>query len=196
MDVDICEGTGKSTLSRHLSQVLKIPYIPLDEIFWSPNWSSPSNEEFQSRITHVLEEHRSKNTGWVIDGNYSRRMGGLVAGERTDCIWLDPPLLLYLPRLILRTFYRLIGTEPNCAPGCEENWRDVLSPNDKSIIWWCVTHHGYCREWGESVIVEQGRVEDGGIVRRIGGWGGELRWWVGEVERLAGEKYDAGDDSI
>ncbi|KAK6518857.1 hypothetical protein TWF281_003548 [Arthrobotrys megalospora] len=176
-------GSGKSTLSRHISKVLNLPYIPLDEVFWNPNWNAPSNEEFQSRVAEVLEKHRE--TGWVIDGNYSRRMGEVVKHERTDCIWLDPPLILYLPRIIFRTFRRLVGLEPNCAPGCYESLRDVLRLSDKSIIWWCVTHHDYCRKFGEKLVAEQGAVEDGGKVRRIGGWGGELKRWIADVERMA-----------
>ncbi|KAF3159499.1 hypothetical protein TWF751_000755 [Orbilia oligospora] len=175
-------GTGKSTLSRHLAKTLNLPYIPLDEVFWNPNWSAPSNEEFQSRIDILLDQHR--DTGWVIDGNYSRRMGARVRDEKTDCIWLDPPLILYLPRLIFRTFLRLFGLTPNCAPGCEESWSGVFSLNDKSIIWWCVTHHGYCRELGEKFIAEEGAVEDGGKIRRITGFGGDLKRWIGEVEGM------------
>ncbi|KAK6347681.1 hypothetical protein TWF718_005520 [Orbilia javanica] len=171
-----------STLSRQLSKILNIPYVPLDEVFWEPNWSAPSNEEFQSRIDVLLGKYR--DTGWIIDGNYSRRMGEAVKNERTDCIWLDPPLLLYLPRLIYRTFLRLLGIEPNCAPGCNESWRGVFSLNDKSIIWWCITHHGYCREWGRKLIEEEGDVVHGGKVRRITGLGGELKRWVGDVEGM------------
>ncbi|KAK6499585.1 hypothetical protein TWF481_009949 [Arthrobotrys musiformis] len=175
------EGT-QSTLSRNLSKILNIPYVPLDEVFWRPSWSAPSNDEFQSRIDILLDRYES--TGWVIDGNYSRRMGSRVADSRTDCIWLDPPLLLYLPRLIFRTFLRLVGLEPNCAPGCQERWSAVFSLNDKSIIWWCIAHHGYCREYGEKMLAKYGSVDDGGKVRRITGLGGELNKWIGDVEKI------------
>lgn len=84
-------GTGKSTLSRQLSKLLNIPYVPLDEVFWNPNWSAPSNEEFQSRVDVLLDQHR--DTGWVIDGNYSRRMGAAVKDERTDCICTYSPII-------------------------------------------------------------------------------------------------------
>ncbi|KAK6524297.1 hypothetical protein TWF694_005950 [Orbilia ellipsospora] len=176
-------GSGKSTISRQLSTILKTPYIPLDEVFWNPDWVQCSEDEFQTRINLLLEQHRE--TGWIIDGNYSRRMGPAVKNERTDCVWLDPPLLLYLPRLIFRTFLRLIRMEPACAPGCDESIFNVLKPNDDSIIWWCITHHGYCREFGAKLLEEDGGVENGGKVRRIGGWGSELRRWIGEVERMA-----------
>ncbi|KAF3936662.1 hypothetical protein ABW19_dt0208311 [Dactylella cylindrospora] len=115
-------------------------------------------------------------------------MGSFVAERRTDCIWLDPPLLLYLPRLILRCFLRVLRLEPQCAPGCNESLIAMLQFNDQSIVYWCVTHHGYCREYGEKLLKEDGAVENGGKVRRICGWGGELRRWVGEVEDMVKEQ--------
>lgn len=33
---------------------------------------------------------------------------------------LDPPLLLYFPPLVIRTFLRLFRLRPPCAPGFEE----------------------------------------------------------------------------
>ncbi|EPS35702.1 hypothetical protein H072_10860 [Dactylellina haptotyla CBS 200.50] len=186
-------GDGKGVYRIHvignsatrLALILKIPFIPLDEVFWNPNWVQTPNDEFQARIDVLLEQHRE--TGWVIDGNYTRRMGAAVSIERTDCIWLDPPILLYLPRLIFRTFLRLISINPQCAPGCNETLLSVLKFNDESIIWWCITHHGHCREYGERLIKEDGGVGNGGKVRRIGGWGSELWRWTAEVERMAAE---------
>ncbi len=50
---------------------------------------------------------------------------------------LDPPLLLYFPRLCWRTFLRLLGFVPPCTTGCEESLWDIFFSRE-SIIWWYV----------------------------------------------------------
>ena len=48
---------------------------------------------------------------------------------------LDPPLVLYFPRLVLRTFLRLFRLAPPCSTGCEERASEVFFSR-ASIIWW------------------------------------------------------------
>ena len=48
---------------------------------------------------------------------------------------LDPPLVLYFPRLVLRTFLRLFRLAPPCSSGCEERASEVFFSR-ASIIWW------------------------------------------------------------
>ena len=33
-----CGGAGKSTLARKLGEVLDLPVVHLDQLFWKPNW--------------------------------------------------------------------------------------------------------------------------------------------------------------
>ena len=37
-------GSGKSTLARQLGDVLDLPVVHLDALFWQPGWREPSRE--------------------------------------------------------------------------------------------------------------------------------------------------------
>src|SRR5882757_6318576 len=94
----------------------------------------------------------------------------LVAG-------LDPPLLLYFPRLVIRTFLRLFRLRPACAPGCEERFKEVFF-SKKSIIWYCISRHWSARKRSQDRMQQIGlgigQEVERQRMRRIGGWGSEL----------------------
>lgn len=72
---------------------------------------------------------------------------------------------------------------PPCSSGCEEMAREVFFSRD-SILWWAITQHlRVKRRWAGRVGAGED-VRDGGKVRRIGGWGDELRKWKSEVEEM------------
>lgn len=175
-------GAGKSTLGAELASVLGVPYISLDSFFWNPNWVESTPEEFRAKVQQRLAEIEG---GWVVDGNYTSRLGWLIE-ERTDAIWLDPPFLLYFPRLVVRTFLRLFGRVDGCAPGCNESLANVFLPKT-SIIWWTITHHRVvrCRE-GDNL--KKWGIHIGGNMRRIGGWGSELNTWKHAVSEMVKSK--------
>ncbi|KAH9858992.1 hypothetical protein C2E23DRAFT_899291 [Lenzites betulinus] len=129
-------GSGKSTLGAELAALLGVPHIALDELFWEPGWRKTPADAFRAKVRAAMAPARCPR-GWVADGDYTRRLGGVVSNElgATDVIWLDPPLLLYFPRLCWRTLVRLLGWGPPCSPGCEEAVSRVFSERD-SIIWW------------------------------------------------------------
>ena len=62
-----CPGSGKSTLARNLQQKTGLPLIHLDNIWWKPDRTHISREEFDSRLQEILQGER-----WIIDGDYSR----------------------------------------------------------------------------------------------------------------------------
>jgi len=125
--------------------------------------------------------------GWIIDGNYPKKGTGFVTDEATDVIWLDPPLILYLPRLVWRTFRRLAGA-PTCSPGCPETFREVFF-SKKSIIWWCISNHWRARRTGKEALKRMDIVNGTSIgqrkMRRLGGWGNDVRDWVDSVSQMA-----------
>ena len=107
---------------------------------------------------------------------------------------LDPPLALYFPRLVIRTFMRLLRINQPCSPGCDERFTEVFFSRE-SIIWWCFTHHSTLRK-RETEKAERDRAQGatvtrdaGGEVvgkrRRIGGWGAEYTAWFGAVHAMA-----------
>jgi len=101
-------------------------------------------------------------------------------------VGLDPPLLLYLPRLVIRTFLRLFRLRPPCAPGCEERIGEVFSK--KSIICWCISNHWNNREQNKKRMQQIGLGIGSDVerrrMRRMGGWGSELKRWLGDVQKM------------
>lgn len=86
-----CCGSGKSTLSKQLGQILDLPVVHLDKLFWRPGWVSVSAEEFDGLLMQELAKDR-----WIIDGNYTRtlpmrlELAGVVIFldfARPRCMW-------------------------------------------------------------------------------------------------------------
>ena len=59
-----CPGSGKSTLSKELRDVTGLPLFHLDNIWWKPDKSHISREEFDQKLDEILLTDR-----WMIDGN-------------------------------------------------------------------------------------------------------------------------------
>ena len=68
-------GSGKSTFARQLAERLGVPYLELDAIHHGPNWTEASADELQARVREFMA---AAPNGWVIDGNYERKLGDLV----------------------------------------------------------------------------------------------------------------------
>lgn len=102
-------------------------------------------------------------------------------------VGLDPPLLLYLPRLVIRTFLRLFRLHAPCAPGCKERFSEVFFSKD-SIIWWCISNHRRNRQQNQHRMQRIGLGIGSEVerrrMRRIGGWGSELKRWLSEVRKM------------
>ena len=47
---------------------------------------------------------------------------------------LNPPLILYFPRLVMRTFLRLLCLRPPCAPSRKEQFREVFFSKKKYYL--------------------------------------------------------------
>ena len=62
-----CPGSGKSTLSRKIQAQTGLPLIHLDNLFWKPDRTHISGEEFDRKLEAALA-----GESWIIDGNYSR----------------------------------------------------------------------------------------------------------------------------
>jgi adenylate kinase family enzyme len=60
-----CPGSGKTTLARQLRTVTDFPLYHLDDEYWGPDWSRPSNEAWRSRQADL-----AAGPEWLIEGNY------------------------------------------------------------------------------------------------------------------------------
>ncbi|KAF8520589.1 hypothetical protein BU17DRAFT_46471 [Hysterangium stoloniferum] len=167
-------------MADRLGSILKFPVVHLDEVHWRPNWVETPRDEFREQI----QEFTSTNDNWVIDGNYRSAVGDITLSLATTVVWMDPPFILYFPRLILRTFSRSLGWGPPCSPGCRENFRKFLTWGEESVLWWAWTHHlpkrvFYCRQM---------QTDDAHSERkwvRLEGRGSQSREWLSRIESFS-----------
>lgn len=101
-------ASGKTTLARHLSEKLNIPYYEGDCIAWGfPNEKryKRSNEE-QKKIVDKINE----NNSWIVEGTY--REGQKALYDLADkIIFLDTPLYIRKYRIVSRFIKQKIGYE-------------------------------------------------------------------------------------
>jgi len=60
-----CPGSGKSTFSLCLSDILDIPVYHLDNLYWNADKTTVSESVFLKRLKDVV-----KKDEWIIDGSY------------------------------------------------------------------------------------------------------------------------------
>jgi len=77
--------------------------------------------------------------GWVIDGNYSSKLGDLVVRAADTVVWLDLPMRVWLPRLLRRTVRR-VRTKEELWNGNRESLRGALWGRDALIPFALRTH--------------------------------------------------------
>lgn len=80
-----CPGSGKSTFSRKLNDITRLPLHHLDMMFWNPDKTTVEKGEFLTRLAAVLEEDE-----WIIDGNYQSSLEMRLAACDT-VFFLDYP---------------------------------------------------------------------------------------------------------
>jgi len=107
-------GAGKSTLARTLGEILSLPVIHLDALFWHPGWIPTDEAEWDRQMEELVARER-----WIIDGNYGRTMD--VRLEAADTIiFLDYPTRIPLLRVVKRRLQYHGKTRPDMNEGCHE----------------------------------------------------------------------------
>ena len=81
-----CPGSGKSTFSKALHNITKIPLYHLDMLFWNKDKTTIEKTVFLERLLKII-----KNDEWIIDGNYASTMD-LRMQKCDTVIFLDYPL--------------------------------------------------------------------------------------------------------
>ena len=81
-----CPGSGKSTFSRALHNITKIPLFYLDMMYWNADRTTVENAVFLERLENVIQEDE-----WIIDGNYASTIELRLQACDT-VIFLDYPL--------------------------------------------------------------------------------------------------------
>jgi Shikimate kinase len=135
-------GAGKTTLAKELARRLRLDYVELDALHHDPDWTPAAAELLQARVHRALDDAR----GWVVDGNYDSKLGGLVLDRAELIVWLDLPLGTKLTRLARRTFRRWL-TREELWNGNRENLRDVFWGGDALFPWALRCHFRHRNEW-------------------------------------------------
>jgi adenylate kinase family enzyme len=109
-------GAGKTHFSKRLSAALGIELVHIDRVYWGPDWTEPSEDEWKTTLAGLLARE-----SWIIDGNYTGTLDMRLAASDT-VIFLDIRRTLCVWRVIRRTlrFYR--RRRPDMADGCAERF--------------------------------------------------------------------------
>lgn len=78
-----CSGSGKSTFAIQLHNVTGLPLYHLDNIWWKPDRTHITREEFDKKLDDLVH-----GDSWIIDGDYSRTYEKRIAACDT-IIFLD-----------------------------------------------------------------------------------------------------------
>ena len=109
-------GCGKSTLARELGNILKLPYIETDEIFWHEHWQPVAPEEVTRRIGRIVAGDH-----WVIDGNFDEDRA-LVWHRAEFIVWLDLSRWVTVASVLRRNLAYLL-TDRAIWSGNRMTWR-------------------------------------------------------------------------
>ncbi len=107
-------GSGKSTFSRKLGSMLKLPVYHLDTLYWSPGWIETPKGKWESVVRELADKDQ-----WIIDGNYRSTMD-IRLNLADTIIFLNMPTLLCTYRIIKRRFMFKGKKRPDMTEGCEE----------------------------------------------------------------------------
>ena len=109
-----CGGAGKSTLARTLGEMLDLPVVHLDKLFWKPGWVETSHEEFDALLAQELAKDH-----WIMDGNFNRTMPERM--KRCDTIiYLDFSRFACLMGVLKRVITTYGKVRPDMGEGCPE----------------------------------------------------------------------------
>lgn len=133
-------GSGKSHLARRVSRRLGVPWLELDAVFWDAGWTLRELDDAQGIVADFL---RTNPRGWVIDGNWTTRVGGLFDGEHAPdvTVWLDHSRLRTTARVVRRTVARGIRRQ-ELWNGNREHPRDWFRRDpERNVMRWAWVDH-------------------------------------------------------
>ena len=129
--------SGKTTLGAQLGELLSVPFVELDALFWKPNWEEPDPDEFRQKL---LTAHAGD--GWVTAGNYLRHTRDITWPRADLVLWLDFPLWLTTLRVLKRSWRRWRSGELLWGTNYENFWEQLMLWNtERSLIAYNISRH-------------------------------------------------------
>ena len=127
-------GSGKSTFAQRIADKLNVPYVEIDALYWKPNWTESTDEEFFPKLEEAVSLDQ-----WVLDGNYDRTRS--IKWKRVETvIYLDLPFHVVLYRIIRRSLVRGLRREELWAGNRESVWKHLFT-RDSMILWTMSSFH-------------------------------------------------------
>jgi adenylate kinase family enzyme len=142
-------GSGKTATAKRMGELLALPVVELDSLFWRPNWNPAPDEEFRARVAEALNANRA---GWICDGNYTSKVPDLILPQADLVIWLRLPFVVTYWRLLTRTVRR-VWTEETLWGTNRESWQQAFLSRD-SLLLWAITH------WRQQIINVAGALRE------------------------------------
>ncbi|MCK9273109.1 hypothetical protein M0P65_06195 [Candidatus Gracilibacteria bacterium] len=101
-------GSGKTTIGKELSNVLKIDFFELDKMFWDFKKDiSISNKVERANIINNL----LKNNNWIIEGLYRQDWLDKVISDSDYIFYINRNDLIIDIQIIKRFIKRIVGLE-------------------------------------------------------------------------------------
>jgi len=111
-----CCGAGKSTFSKKIEKILKLPLIHLDTYYHKPNWEEPKKEDWEKVLYKLVQQKK-----WIMDGNYGESFD--IRIPRADTIiYLDYSSIKCCLRVIKRNIRDYGRKRSDIAEGCKESF--------------------------------------------------------------------------
>ena len=60
-----CPGAGKTYFSKKLKEIMGLPVVHMDNLYWNEDKTSISFDELNKKLLPYLQ-----NEEWIVDGNY------------------------------------------------------------------------------------------------------------------------------
>ena len=105
-------GSGKSTFSFALEEILGLPLVHIDQIYWRDAWEVTPQEEFRQL---VLQE--AQKDCWIIEGNHIRTLCDRLAFADT-LFWFEFAPIVCLWGILCREFRFRGKARPDMPEGC------------------------------------------------------------------------------
>lgn len=131
-------SSGKSTLGERLAELMAVPFVELDALFWKPGWVESEDEEFCAKASEA-----TTGEGWVVAGGYHRQTTATIWPRAETVIWLDLPLRVTVWRILRRSWMRWRRHELLWGTNEEKFWEQLKlwSRNDSLIAFTVGTRH-------------------------------------------------------
>ena len=120
-------GSGKTTLAARIAAVTGSPHTEIDGLHWRAGWTA--SETFVEEVEALAAE-----VAWVTEFQY-RQVLPILAARAELLIWLRPPRLVVLARVVRRTLRRRFRRELLWGVNVEQPLRTVLTDRDHIIRW-------------------------------------------------------------